>query len=126
MSTTLRESLKKRLITDYTKAPKKIWNQNNLEMKWSDKEKLYIGLDNVGVEWIESLQHTTIPIFSVPCPNLARKGNVEVKCKSINFVDITHSGAIKCRKCNKPFTPNLIIPKTSKAYEIFKNLDVTI
>jgi len=123
MTTTLRESLKKRLITDYSKAPKKIWNQNNLEMNWNDKEKLYIGHDEKGAEWIAALQNTTVPIFSVLCSNLARKGNVEVECKSINFVDITHKGNIKCRKCNKSFTPKLNIPKTSQAYDIFKNLN---
>jgi len=121
--TTLRESLKKRLATDYSKAPKKIWNQNDLEMIWSDKEKIYIGKDESGAEWIAALQHTTVPIFSFPCPNLARKGNAEVECKSINFVPITHKGTIKCRKCNKLFTPKFNIEKTSQAYEIFKNLE---
>lgn len=120
---TLRESLKKQLVKDHSKAPKKIWNQNNLEMKWSDKEKLYIGFDEKGTEWIASLQHTIVPIFSFPCPNLARKGNIEVECKSTNFVDITHKGPIKCRKCNKSFTPEFNIPKTSQAYQIFRKLD---
>ena len=36
MTTTLRKSLQKRLIGDYAKAPKKFWNQNDLEMKWSE------------------------------------------------------------------------------------------
>ena len=119
----LRDTLKKVLEIDYNKAPKKIWNLNNLEMKWSTKEKLYIGIDENGEEWISSLQHTTIPIFSFTCPNLARKNNAEVVCKSINFIPITHKGAIKCRKCNKTFTPEFVIPKTTAAFEIFKNLD---
>ncbi len=121
--TTLRESLKKRLIIDYSKAPKKIWNQNDLEMKWSDEEKFYIGVDGKGKEWISALQHTTIPIFAVPCPNLVRKGNVELECKYINLIPICNNEEIKCRKCNKSFTPKLNIPKTSNAYEIFQKLD---
>jgi len=120
---TLRESLKKQLIIDYSKAPKKIWNQNDLEMKWSDEEKLYIGVDDKKKEWIAALQQTRIPIFSVPCPNLTRKGNVEVECKSVNFIPICNIGTIKCRKCNGSFTPKLNIPKTSNAYEIFQKLD---
>ena len=120
---TLRDELKKQLEIDYSKAPKKYWNLNDLEMKWNDKEKLYIGIDEKGAEWIASLQHTTVPIFSFPCPNLARKGNIEVECKSVNFVPITNTEKMKCRKCEKPFTPKLNISKTSKAYDLFKNLD---
>lgn len=120
---TLREYLKKRLTVDYSKASKKFWNQNNLEMNWSDEEKLYIGIDEKKIEWIASLQQTTIPIFSVPCPNLVRKGNVEVECKSVNFIPICNNEEIKCRKCNKSFTPKYDISETSQAYEIFNNLD---
>jgi len=92
-------------------------------MKWSDKENLYIGIDEKNREWIAALQQTTIPIFSIPCPNLVRKGNIEIECNAPNFVDITQKDSIKCRKCNNPFTPKFNIPKSSKAFEIFNNLD---
>lgn len=120
---TLRKTLTKQLETDYTKAPKKIRNQNNLEMTWNSKEIIYIGTDKNGQEWISSLQHTTVPIFSFACTNLVRKENVEIECKSINFNPITHKGNIKCRKCSKNFTPKFNIPESSAAFKIYKNLD---
>lgn len=122
---TLREELKKRLEKEYVKAPRKFWNKNNLEMVWSEDEKLYIGIDSKGEEWIASLQHTRVPIFSVKCTNLQRKGNVEVECAAINFVPICNDGdTIKCRKCKKDFTAELNILESSTAYEIINKLDV--
>lgn len=120
---TLREILKKQLERDYQRVPKKIWNQNNLEMIWNKEEKLYIGKDAKGNEWISSIQHTTVPIFSVTCTNKIRKGNAEVDCGAINFVDIFEKDVILCRKCKKDFPVKLVIPKSSAAYKILVNLD---
>ena len=120
---TLREYLKKRLEKEYLKAPKKIWNKNNLEMVWNEDKKLYIGIDSKGEEWIASLQHSRIPIFSVKCTNLQRKGDAEVYCGAINFLPICDDGTIQCHKCNKPFTIELNVSKESSAYEILENLD---
>lgn len=120
---TLREKLEKQLKNDYAKAPSKIWNQNNLEMVWSKEENLYIGTDSKGKEWIASVQHTKVPIFSVICTNKQRKGNVEINCAEINFVSITNRKAITCRKCKNPFNPQLIIPDSSQAYKLLEKLD---
>lgn len=120
---TLREQLKEQLEADYLKAPKKYWNLNETELFWNEDEKIYIGLDTSKQEWIASLQHTRVPIFSVLCPNQVRKGNVEVECKSVNFVPICNGGNIKCRKCKETFIPQLNIPKSSAAFKIFENLD---
>jgi len=119
---TLREDLEKKLQRDYSKTPKKIWNKNNLEMIWNEEEKLYIGIDSKGEEWITSLQHTTIPIFSISCTNKQRKNNAEVDCAAINFVTILDNNT-KCRKCSKEFTIQLTVPKSSMAYEILEKLD---
>jgi len=120
----LRDYLKKRLAVDYAKAPNKIYNQNNLELKWSDKEKLYIGFDAKGEEWIAALQFTTVPIFSVPCTNLIKKNGMEVKCASVNFRPICDSNSIKCRKCKQTYTGKINIDPSSVAYDIWKKLDV--
>lgn len=119
---TLREELKKRLENDYSKAPKKYWNMNNLEMIWNENEHLYIGIDVMGVEWITALQTTRVPIFAVKCTIPQRKGNVEVNCGAINFVPIFDS-IVQCRKCEKEFPAKLNIPKTSQAYSILEKLD---
>jgi len=122
---TLRETLKNDLKKYYRQAPKKMWNQHNLEMNWSDEEKLYIGTDVKGKEWIAALQHTTVPIFSVPCPNKEeRKNETEIICGAINFVAICNDDDdILCRKCNKTFTPKLNIPESSQAFKLLGRLD---
>lgn len=120
---TLRENLKKQLEIDYAKAPKKIWNQHDLEMTWNEEEKLYIGKDAKGKEWIAALQHTRVPIFSVTCDNKTRKGSAEINCGAINFVTIFEKNTITCRKCKKEFPVKLVIPKSSMAHKILANLD---
>jgi len=120
---TLREKLEKQLEIDYAKAPKTFWNVNNLEMKWNEEEKLYIGIDSKGEEWITSLQHTSVPFFYVKCTNPQRKGNVEVDCAALHCIPITNKDNITCRKCKKSFTIQLDISKSSKAYEILEKMD---
>ena len=120
---TLREELQKKFEIDCTKAPRKIWNQNNLEMIWSEEEKIYIGIDSQKREWIAALQHTTVPIFSLACTNKERKNDAEVNCGGINFVPIFAKGEITCRKCNKSFPIKLEIPKSSVAFDILEKLD---
>lgn len=120
---TLREELKKKLEDDCIKNPLKIWNKNNLQLKWNSTEKLYTGIDSKGAEWIAALQHTTVPIFSVRCTNLQRKNDAEVNCGAINFIAICDGDIVRCRKCDKDFTIKLNIPKSSKAYKILENLD---
>lgn len=105
------KELQLKLQADYLKAPKKYYNQNNLEMTWSDTEKLYIGIDK-GVTWIASIQNTTVPIFSVRCKN----------CSAPNYFAICDDMTKKCRKCNKLFTAKLNVSKTSRAFEIFEKL----
>jgi len=118
---TLREELEKRLEIDYSKAPKNFWNQKDLEMIWSESEHLYIGIDARGEEWIAALQHTTIPIFSIKCTNKTRKNDAEIDCGAINFVTILDNKK-ECRKCNKEFTIQLTIPKSSQAYQTWEKL----
>ncbi|MCZ6583046.1 MAG: hypothetical protein O6761_07755, partial [Thaumarchaeota archaeon] len=109
---------------DYKKVPKKFWNQKGLKMIWSEDEKLYIGTDAKGKEWIASIQHTRVPIFSVTCTNTQRKGNAEIVCGAINFAAIFEKDDnIQCRKCKKVFTVTPVIPKSSNAYKILENLD---
>ncbi len=122
---TLREELKEKFEKDCKKTSKKFWNLKDQQMFWNEDEKLYIGLDSSKQEWISSLQHTTVPIFSVTCPVLQRKGNIEVQCGAINFIPIfKNDKGIQCRKCNKEFTVQLTIPKSSQAYKILNKLDV--
>lgn len=120
---TLREELTKKFVKDCLKAPKKYWNNNDLEMKWSEDEHIYIGVDAKNREWITALQHTTVPIFSIKCSNKQRKGNIEIDCAAINFVSICDEGNITCRTCEKDFLISFDIDKKSKAYEIYQNLD---
>lgn len=122
---TLREELKKKFERDSTRVPKKIWNQNDLEMIWSEEEKLYIGQDLKGVQWIAALQHTSVPIFSVNCTNKKRKNNAEIDCGAKNFVAIfeKEGETITCRECKKPFPIKLNIPKSSQAFKILEKLD---
>jgi len=121
---TKRDDLKKRLQLDYSRAPKVILNQNKLEMVWSDKEKIYIGHDKSGEEWIAALQNTSVPIMSVLCP---LKGTIldgdKLVCHGVNIVPITNSGSINCRKCKKSFTPEINIPKSSSIYDLWNKLD---
>jgi len=119
---TLREELEKRLEIDYSKAPKKFWNKNNLEMIWNEEEKLYIGIDSKGEEWIASLQNTSVPLYYVKCTNPQRKGNVEVDCGALQCISITNKDNITCRKCKKSFTAQLDIPKSSQAYQTWEKL----
>lgn len=120
----LRESLKKQLEADYANAPKKYVNLNGLELTWDKKEKLYVGKDTTGEEWISALQSTNIPIFSIPCTNTVKNYGLEKPCGHVNFLAICDSGSIKCRKCNKSYMANLIIDPSSMAYDTWKKLDV--
>ncbi len=121
---TLREELKNKFQKDATKAPKKFFNQNNLEMIWSDKEKLYTGIDENGKEWIAALHQTTVPIYFVSCPNKIRKNNTEIDCRSKNIVAIfQEKDMIQCRECKQSFPVKLDISKSTQAYKILENLD---
>lgn len=120
---TLREKLQKQLEEDYRKAPRKIFNNNHLEMIWNENQHLYIGIDSNGEEWIEAIQNTRVPIFSVKCTNKILKNEILVDCGAINFTSIFNLSELKCRKCNKTFTTQLEVPKSSQAYKILENLD---
>jgi len=121
---TLRENLKNQLYKDYAKAPPKYFNTNNLEMTWSKNENIYIGIDSKGKEWIAALQSSRVPIFFVSCTNKQIKDSTETNCGAINIVPIfDNDKKITCRKCKKEFTVEIIIPKSSVAYEISQNLD---
>lgn len=119
----LRDNLKKQLIKDYTNAPKTYINQNGVELKWDAKDKLYIGIDSQGGEWMASLQTTTIPMYSVNCTNKVKNYGLEKLCGEKNIFPLCLN-TIKCRKCKKPFIPDINIDPTSAAYETWKNLDI--
>ena len=76
MTTTLRENLKNTYEIDCKKASKKYWNLKDTELFWNEEEEMYIGLDTSKQEWIATLQQTTVPIFSVTCSVLKRKGKL--------------------------------------------------
>lgn len=116
--TTLRERLTEKLEINYKIAPKTMRNQNNLELLWSRKEKIYIGIDEKGEEWISALQHCPVAMFYVKCPNITSN----VACNKLNIVTILDEKKV-CHKCGKEFNVTLDISKSSKAYEILENLD---
>lgn len=119
---TIREDLKNKLKAEYLIVPKKFYNQNNLEMTWSEKDHLYAGIDPKGVEWIAAYQDSKVPIFAVHCPN-KKNDNIQV-CNGVNFVAICYDDEeITCRKCNQKFTPKLVVPESSVAYKMFQELD---
>ena len=107
MTITLREKLTQKLEINYKIAPKKFRNQNNLEMKWSEREKIYIGIDEKGQEWIAALQNDAVAMFYVKCPN---ENISDVICNEINIVSILDRKKT-CRKCNKEFDVKLDIPE---------------
>lgn len=126
---TLRNNLKKQLKLNYSTAPKKFTNQNGLELTWSSKENIYIGVDDYGIEWIAALQNTNIPIFTAFCSSKVKRKvmevEVEMPCGAANFVPITIdvNETITCRQCRRKFIPDLNISTTSAAFEMFHNLD---
>jgi len=121
---TLRDKLKSKLEKDYARAPAKIWNKNNLEMKWDNDNKLYTGIDENGEEWIAALQRTRVPIFSVKCTIPQRKGDTELPCGGINFLAICNDeDKIKCRKCNESFTAKLNVGNNVKLQKMIQDLD---
>jgi hypothetical protein len=126
---TLREGLKRDLQRNYKLAPKKFINQNGLELTWSSKENIYIGVDEHGIEWIAALQNTNIPIFAAFCSQKVKRVVMEVEmempCGAANFVPITinTNETITCRQCKRKFIPELNINPSSAAFELFHNLD---
>jgi len=118
-----RKELESKLEQDYSKTPKKIWNQNDVELIWDETQKIYIGKDENGIEWIESLQHTKIPIFTIHCNIPKRKGNVEVPCSAPNFCTILDDGKeFECRVCDSKNKIKLLVPKDSRAFDILQKL----
>lgn len=115
---TLREQLTKKLEINYKIAPQTMRNQNDLKLIWNGKEKIYIGTDEKGQEWIAALQSSSVPMFYVKCPNVTS----DVACNTLNIVTIL-DGKKVCHKCAKEFNVTLDISKSSKAYEILENLD---
>lgn len=126
---TLRADLIKKLKFDYSHAPKKFTNQNGLELTWSSKENIYIGVDEYGIEWIASLQNTQIPILTAFCSQKVKRKvmdqELEMPCGAANFVPITlkSNETITCRQCRRKFIPEINIDPSSAAFEMFHNLD---
>lgn len=148
--TTIRETIENQLKRDFAKAPKAIFNQNDLRLEFSEKEKIYIGKDEIcecgfskllhdekgncpkaerkfvkakEIEWIEALQHTAVPFFASYCTVNVRKGNIESACAGTNYVSILQDGQeITCRLCNKKYTVNLVVPESSRAYQTLQDL----
>jgi len=120
---TYREELESKLELDYDKAPKKIWNQNDVLLVWNEKQKIYTGKDDDGIIWIECLQHTKIPIFSILCTVPVRKGNIEVPCGAPNFCTILDDNKeYSCRICNGKNNIKLSPPNGSNAYLMLEKL----
>ncbi len=119
---TLREKLEQRYEIDCSNAPQVLINQNGLELKWNNDDKLYLGTDEKGVEWMAALQKTTVGVMIIPCTSIINNNNIETQCGERNMVPIFEKSH-KCRKCKNTFEPQFIIPEISRAFKIFQDLD---
>jgi len=144
----INDILEMTLQADYLRAPKTIWNKNNIQLDWDEENKIYVGIENICLcgageqlhdekgkcpqknakskftkvdsrEWVASLQNTQVPIFNTPCLAEVRKGNQTSPCHAVNFNSLQDKGKkFKCRLCGAENVAEINVSPDSVCYPL--------